>query len=183
MDVPAMNFCAIDGEGNPNASQVYQDALEALFKVSYTLKFMVKKGALQVDYAVFPLEGLWWADDPSDFVTEKKDRWKWTAMIAQPELVTEALVETAMEHVQKKEDLKGLSLMRFVSFHEGEAAQIMHLGPFSSEGPTISHIHASIDDNGWEPVGKHHEIYLSDFRRTAPEKLKTVIRQPFRRKD
>ena len=178
VDVPRMNFLMIDGEGDPNTSQTYQDAIEALFSVSYALKFMIKRSELQIDYGVLPLEGLWWTDDMSKFNAVNKDKWKWTSMVMQPEHVSKDFFETAVAQVKKKKKLIALSDMRFESYNEGKAAQIMHIGPFSDEGPTIDRLHSFIRDNNCEPKGKHHEIYLSDFRKTAPDKLKTVIRQP-----
>jgi hypothetical protein len=178
VDVPPMNFLMIDGEGDPNTSQSFKDAVETLFPLSYALKFMIKKGELAVDYGVMPLEGLWWADDMSSFSVEQKDHWKWTLMIMQPDLVTEEMVDRAMADVKKKKDPAALSLVRFESFSEGRAAQIMHIGPFSEEGPTVDKVHRFIQEQGSERTGKHHEIYLSDIRRAAPEKWKTVIRQP-----
>ncbi|MFQ5602645.1 MAG: GyrI-like domain-containing protein [bacterium] len=179
VDVPEMNFLMIDGQGDPNTSEVYQQAVEALFTVSYTLKFMIKKGETAIDYAVMPLEGLWWAEDMSQFSAENKDAWLWTAMIMQPEYVTRELFEEAKMQAAKKKDLPALPRMRFEAFHEGQAAQIMHIGPYSEEGPTIGKIHNFIREQGGKLRGKHHEIYLGDPRRTAPEKLKTVIRQAF----
>ena len=178
VDVPEMNFLMIDGEGDPNTSQAFKDAVEALFSVSYTLKFMVKKGKMAVDYGVLPLQALWWSDDMSAFSTGNKDAWKWTTMIMQPEFITPALVEEAANEVQRKKKLVSLPLLRFEAFKEGKAAQIMHIGPFSEERPTIEKVHSFIENNGSQRVGKHHEIYLSDLRRAAPEKWKTIVRQP-----
>ena len=178
VEVPSMNFLMIDGEGDPNTSQSFSDAIEALFSVSYTLKFMVKNGKTGVDYGVLPLEGLWWADDMSAFTTGNKDAWKWTLMIMQPEFITPDMVKTATEEVRRKKKLIALPLVRFEDFEEGKAAQILHIGPFSEEGPTIEKVHSFIEDNGSHRIGKHHEIYLSDTRRVAPEKWKTIVRQP-----
>jgi len=178
VDVPPMNFLMIDGRGDPNTAQEYKDAIEALYAVSYTLKFMIKKRTPQRDYVVMPLEGLWWADDMSRFDLKNKGSWSWTAMIMQPEFITEELVAQAREEVAGKKDLPALSKLRFERFHEGLAAQILHIGPYSAEGPTIEKLHSFIEEHGYEVKGKHHEIYLSDPRRVAPEKLKTVIRQP-----
>lgn len=178
VDVPEMNFLMIDGVGDPNTAQEYKDAIEALYSVSYALKFMVKKGESAIDYAVMPLEGLWWVDDMTQFSMENKDAWKWTAMIMQPEYVTEGVVNEALRQVEKKKNPSALSKIRFESFHEGLSAQIMHIGPYSAEGPTIERLHNFIKENGYELRGKHHEIYLSDPRRSAPEKMRTVIRQP-----
>ncbi len=179
VDVPMMNFLMIDGSGDPNTAQEYKDSVEALFAVSYALKFMVKKEK-GVDYGVLPLEGLWWTDDITQFSTENKDAWKWTSIIMQPEYVTEDLVRKALEEVEKKKDPLALPKIRFESFHEGLSAQTMHIGPYSAEGPTIEKLHNFIKENGYELKGKHHEIYLSDPRRSAPERMKTAIRQPMR---
>ncbi|RMD59216.1 hypothetical protein D6833_11770 [Candidatus Parcubacteria bacterium] len=180
VDVPRMKFLMIDGAGDPNVSVEYQQAVEALFTLSYTLKFRVKKST-GVDYAVMPLEGLWWTDDPSQFTMANKAIWKWTAMIMQPKHVTAEIVAEALEEVKKKKSPSSLEKVRFETYHEGLSAQIMHIGPYIAEGPTIARLHNFIWENGYEPSGKHHEIYLSDPRRTAPEKLKTVLRQPIRR--
>jgi hypothetical protein len=180
VDVPAMNFLMIDGAGDPNISSTFQEATEALFAVSYGLKFMIKKGAQQVDYGVMPLEGLWWADDMAQFSVEKKGDWKWTLMMMQPEYVTPDLFAEAVEQVKKKKNPAALPLIRFEAYTEGQAAQIMHIGPFSEEGPTVAKIHDFIVANGGKLAGKHHEIYLSDIRKAAPENWKTVIRQPFK---
>ena len=178
VEVPTMNFLRVDGEGDPNTAKSFSDAIEGLFPVSYTLKFMVKKGAMAIDYGVLPLEALWWADDMSAFSAGNKDAWKWTLMIMQPEFITDDMVGEAIEEVARKKSRPSLPLVRFESFKEGKAAQIMHIGPFSEEGPTIEKVHKFIEDNGSRKIGKHHEIYLSDIRRAAPEKWKTIVRQP-----
>jgi len=178
VDVPEMNFLMVDGEGDPNTSQAFKDAVEVLFSLSYTLKFMVKKGEMGIDYGVLPLQALWWSDDPSAFTTGNKDAWKWTVMVMQPDFITPALVGAAINEVQRKKKLESLSLVRFQAFKEGKAAQILHIGPFSEEGPTIEKVHSFIENNASQRVGKHHEIYLSDLRRAAPEKWKTIVRQP-----
>ena len=131
VEVPQMNFLMIDGEGDPNTSQTFKDAVESLFSLSYTLKFMIKKGKTGVDYGVLPLQALWWSDDMSAFITGNKDAWKWTVMIMQPEFITPALVEEATTEVQRKKKPTSLSLVRFEAFKEGKAAQILHIGPFS----------------------------------------------------
>lgn len=180
VDVPEMTFLMVDGEGDPNKSQEFKDAIEALYGVSYTLKFMVKKGKTAVDYVVPPLEGLWWADDLAVFSTGEKDKWKWTVMIMQPEYVTEDLFEKAVQQVEKKKNPPALSRIRLESYNEGLSAQVMHIGPYSEEGPTIERLHGLIKEKGYNLRGKHHEIYLSDPRRSAPEKMKTIIRQPIK---
>jgi hypothetical protein len=178
VEVPTMNFLMVDGEGDPNTSKAFHDAIEALFSLSYTVKFMVKKGELAIDYSVMPLEGLWWADDMSNFPGEEKSQWKWTAMVMQPLFVTRAMIDVAFETVQQKKHLIALSDVRFEPFDEGVCVQIMHIGPFSEEGPTIEKLHQFIDVSHRQRRGKHHEIYLSDIRKAAPAKWKTIIRQP-----
>ncbi len=178
IDVPKMNFLMIDGMGDPNKVSEFQEAIEALYSVSYTVKFMIKKGKGAVDYTVMPLEGLWWADNLNDFKALNKDKWKWTLMIMQPDFVSKDIFNKAIEQVNEKKKLAAVSKIRFESLHEGQSAQIMHIGPYSAEGPTIEKIHNFMRGKGYSFAGKHHEIYLSDPRKTAPEKLKTIIRQP-----
>jgi hypothetical protein len=178
VEVPQLNYLMIDGEGDPNTSQSFQDAIDVLYSLSYVLKFMIKRGKIGIDYGVLPLEGLWWADDMSSFSVEDKDGWKWTLMIMQPDLVTKEMVQKAIGQVRVKKNPVSLPLVRFESFEEGKVAQIMHIGAFSEEGPTVNKAHSFIEESGSQRRGKHHEIYLSDIRRTAPEKWKTIIRQP-----
>ncbi|MBI3617851.1 MAG: GyrI-like domain-containing protein, partial [Candidatus Omnitrophica bacterium] len=171
-------FIMIDGQGDPNTSKEFQEAVEALFSLSYALKFIIKKGKTGIDYGVMPLEGLWWSDDMTKFNVENKSGWKWTLMIMQPEIVTHELFDVALQQVQKKKNLDALAKLRLEAFIEGKAAQILYVGPFSEEGPEIENIHSYIKQNGYRVSGKHHEIYLSDITKTAPDKLKTIIRQP-----
>ena len=177
VDVPTMNFLMIDGQGNPNSAQAYQDAVEALYALSYAIKFMVKKGETSVDYGVMPLEGLWWTDDMADFSMDNKDIWKWTAMIMQPEWVTENLVEEARRQTAEKKALPVIHQIRFQALKEGKAAQCLHVGPYEEEPPTIKRLHEFIQDKGLKRRGKHHEIYVNDPRRTDPSRLKTIVRQ------
>ena len=181
VDVPAMNFLMIDGHGDPNTSQEFADAIEALFGVSYTAKFMIKKGDAAIDYSVMPLEGLWWVENMAEFSVEHKEDWDWTLMIMQPEYASKEILTAAMQEVQKKKNPPALSKLRYESYHEGPAAQTMYIGPYADEGPTIRNVHQFIADSGHQLQGKHHEIYLSDLRRTAPEKLKTIVRQPYKK--
>jgi len=180
INIPKMNFLMCDGEGNPGTSEEFKDAVEALFGVSYAAKFMIKRGNLAIDYGVMPLEGLWWVDDMSKFSIEKKDDWKWTIMIMQPEIVTKDHISEAIEKTKEKKDLPAIGKLRFEPFSEGKCAQIMHIGPFSEEGPTIKILHEFIIENKSELRDKHHEIYLSDIRKADPKKWKTIIRQPMK---
>ena len=177
--VPTFKFLMVDGEGDPNTSQHYAQAVEALFSVSYATKFMIKKGAQKRDYAVMPLEGLWWADDLSAFVANDRAQWKWTMMIMQPSFVPNEVIEEAVGEVRRKKNLPGLDHVRLEEFAEGLCAQVLHVGPFSEEGPTIERLHEFIDART-SRTGKHHEIYLSDIRRADPKKWKTIIRQPMK---
>lgn len=177
VDVPAMNYLMIDGAGDPNTSQVYADAVETLFAVAYAVKFMVKKGPTALDYGVMPLEGLWWAEDMTTFSTLDKSNWLWTMMIMQPAVVSDEVVLHAIADVRKKKNPAAIDRVRFEAFSEGSCAQILHIGPFSAEGPTIEKLHDFIDARG-KLRGKHHEIYLSDIRKADPAKWKTIIRQP-----
>ncbi|HWA19897.1 MAG TPA: GyrI-like domain-containing protein [Devosia sp.] len=178
VDVPKMNFLMADGMGDPNTSPEFAAAIEALYGVAYTLKFTFKRAPRPLDFVVMPLEGLWWADDMSAFLKGDRKRWKWTLMIMQPDYVSAKDVADAKVLMHDKKPDAPLDLVRLEAFHEGKSAQIMHIGPFLAEGPNIEKVHAFIASSGGKLRGKHHEIYLSDMRRTAPEKLKTIIRQP-----
>jgi hypothetical protein len=177
VDVPAFRYLMIDGAGDPNTSPHYARAVEALFSVSYTAKFMVRKGPAGIDYAVMPLEGLWWSDDMASFVENDRTKWQWTMMIHQPAFVDESLLRDAMAEVKRKKGLEAVDMLRIERFTEGPCAQTLHVGPFTEEGPTIQRVHDFIEARG-ALAGKHHEIYLSDIRRADPARWKTIIRQP-----
>ena len=179
VEVPPLKYLMVDGEGDPNTSQAYAQAVEALFSVSYTAKFMVKKGPQSLDYSVMPLEGLWWADDMAVFADNDKAKWKWTMMILQPDFLADDLIDAALVEVRRKKKLPGIDRLRLENFSEGLCAQILHIGPFCEEGPTIERLHAFIDTRS-SRIGKHHEIYLSDIRRADPKNWKTIIRHPMR---
>ncbi len=182
VDVPRMNFLMVDGKGDPNISPEYKNAMEALFPVSFKAKFLSKKENNQ-DYVVMPLEGLWWVEDMNNFSIEDKGSWKWTAMIMQPEFINKGLIKKAMEEVEIKKNPESLSKVKFEKFSERLSAQIMHLGPYgAAEAPTVEKLHDFIEKSGYKIRDKHHEIYISDVRRTKPERLKTVIRQPIEQK-
>lgn len=175
--VPAFTFLMVDGQGDPNTSAAYAEAVEALFTVSYTAKFMLKKGPAQKDYAVMPLEGLWWSDDLAAFARGERALWRWTMMIMQPAFVPVPLLVKAMAEAARKKPLPGIARLRIEKFAEGRCAQILHVGPFTTEGPTIERLHAHIEARAGLR-GRHHEIYLTDIRRADPSRWKTVIRQP-----
>jgi hypothetical protein len=175
--VPPMNFIMIDGKGDPNTSKAYRDSIDVLFSLSYTLKFAIKKED-GVDYPVMALEGLWSTPLGVPFTMAGKDTWSWTSMMMQPDCVSAEWFRRAVEMVKAKKELPALGLARLERFEEGLSAQTMHLGPYSAEEPTIKRIHAFILESGYVLRGRHHEIYLGDPRRSAPEKLRTIIRQP-----
>lgn len=178
--LPKMNFLMVDGEGAPENSTSFHQAIEALYGTAYTLKFMFKNQPRPggwFDYVVPPLEGLWWMKDDKPFDTGRPSDWRWTLMIMLPDFFTPAMVETAIGQLREKKNPPGLSRVRLEAFEEGKAVQIMHLGPYDQEGPSIAKMHAFAAENGLKIHGKHHEIYLSDPNRAAPEKMKTVLRQ------
>ena len=176
VDAPPMNFLMIDGHGDPNDNPDFQEGMDALYGMVYTIKFALKPQG--IEFVVPPSEALWWMEDISEFSLETKDRWQWTMMIMQPDEVTQEIVDAAQEELARKKDPPALSKLRYEQYHEGLSVQIMYLGAYADEGPTIARMHEFIRENGYGFNGKHHEIYLGDPRRTAPEKLKTVIRQP-----
>jgi hypothetical protein len=181
VEVPELAFLMIDGHGDPNTSNDYRDAIATLFSIAFTLKFAFKRLAGGFDYGVMPLEGLWWAGDDVDVVTTDKSTWNWTAMIMQPDEITEPMVADAVVAAARKRPVAAAEKLRLERFHEGLSAHLMYIGPYSDELPAIQTLHAFIAECECSPVGKHHEIYLGDPRRSAPEKLRTIIRQPVAR--
>ena len=182
VDVPEMQFLMVDGYGDPNVAQEYQDALEALYAMAYKIKFNSKK-QLDRDYVVPPLEGLWWAEEMATFSTARdKSQWDWTMMIMTPDWVGPAMVEGALSDVSKKKQLPSLGKLRWEVYQEGLSVQILHLGSYDDEGPVLKQLHEVwMPENVYQFNGLHHEIYLSDPRRVEPDKLKTVLRQPIRK--
>lgn len=181
VDVPPLTYLMYDGAGDPNTAPEYKQAVEALYSLSYTLKFMSKR-AFDRDYVVGPLEGLWWADDMGSFVTRQKAKWSWTMMILQPEWITADHVRAALSEVMMKKGLPGVEKARLEVLDEGLSAQILHIGSYDEEGPTLKRLHEEwLPANGLKETGKHHEIYLGDPRKVAPEKLRTLLRQPVKR--
>jgi hypothetical protein len=176
-----MQYLMIDGHGDPNTALAYAEALEALYAVAYKIKFLSKK-ELGKDYVVPPLEGLWWAEDMASFTTARdKSAWSWTMMIMQPSWISAGQFESAVQQVEAKKSLLALPQLRLEMYDEGLSIQILHIGSYDDEGPVLEEMHHQfIPEQGLEMAGKHHEIYLSDARRTPPEKLKTVLRQPVR---
>jgi hypothetical protein len=180
LNIPPLNYFMLDGHGDPNVEAGYQEAIAALYAASYTLKFSSKKN-FNKDYVVPPLEGLWWAEDMADFTTRKKDRWFWRMMIMAPDFITEVAAKTAIADAHKKKNLSALSQIRFAALDEKQAVQTLHIGSYDSEGAILKKMHEEfIPSKGLVEAGVHHEIYLSDPRKVAAEKLKTILRQPVR---
>ena len=181
VDVPPMQYLAVDGQGDPNRAPAYAEAVEALFGVAYALKF-AGRSTLGRDVVVAPLEGLWWADDPGAFTTNDRDAWNWTLLVNQPDWVDDDAVAASVDAVRAKRGATpSLGALRLRRLDEGRAVQILHVGSYADEAPTLARLHDEwMPQHGVAFNGPHHEIYLSDARRTAPEKLRTVLRQPVR---
>ncbi len=194
LEVPLMQYLMIDGRGDPNTAQEYQDAIEALYAVAYKIKFISKK-TLGKDYVVPPLEGLWGSPEMvhslesikdekgwlEQFKASNRDAWQWTMMIMQPDWITQEMFSQAFEEVRKSKNPIALDKLRLESYQEGLSVQILHIGPYADEGPILAKLHTKfLPENGYMEAGQHHEIYLSDPRKTAPEKLKTILRQPMK---
>ena len=179
VDVPEMQFLMVDGHGDPNVAQEYQDALQALYALAYKIKF-ISKQQLGHDYVVPLLEGLWWAEDMGSFTSARdKSLWDWTMMIMTPEWISGEIFGNAFEQVRHGKNPTALDKIRLESYHEGLSVQIMHIGSYDEEGPTLLKLHNEfLPESGLVENGKHHEIYLGDPRRVAPQNLKTVLRQP-----
>lgn len=178
VDVPEQQFIAIDGTGDPNTSPAYASAVEALYAVAYTLKFAGKQTA-GGDFVVAPLEGLWWSDRPERFTARDKDSWSWTMLICMPSWITKEMIEDAQRTALAKKKLPAISQLRHLTLHEGPSAQLLHIGSYDDEAPALHQLHHDyLDAHGLRATGPHHEIYLSDPRKTAPEKMRTILRQP-----
>lgn len=179
LDVPDLQYLMVDGHGDPNSSPAYTAALEALYPVAYKLKFASKR-ELGRDYVVPPLEGLWWADDMTSFTDARdKSQWDWTMMLLVPDWIDRDLFDAAVAVVASKNPPARLDDVRLETLSEGRCVQTLHIGSFDDEAPVLAHLHDRfIPEHGLRMTGKHHEIYFSDFRRVAPEKLRTILRQP-----
>ena len=179
VEIPSMQYLMIDGSGAIEGKE-FKTAIETLFSISFKAKF-ISKETLKFDYAVMPLEGLWWADDMNDFISNKKENWKWTLMIMQPDIITNEIINSAIQVIRKKK-LELSDNVKLQPYTEGKSVQMMHIGPFSEEHANIMKMHKLIEENEGKfdgKINKHHEIYLSDFRKVDPMKMKTILRQPF----
>ena len=182
VDVPELQYLMIDGQGDPNTSPAFSKAIESLYPVAYALKFASKR-ELGRDYVVPPLEGLWWADDMSAFTTAPdRSQWRWTLMIMTPDWIDRDLFNVAVETVRAKTGAPRLDELRLETLAEGLCVQTLHVGPFADEADVLARLHDEfIPQNGLSLAGTHHEIYFSDFRKVAPSRLRTILRQPVTR--
>jgi hypothetical protein len=182
VEVPPLTYLMVDGHGDPNTAPAYAEAVEALYALAYRIKF-ISKAELERDYAVPPLEGLWWAEDHRSFTTGlDKSKWDWTMMILLPAWIAPEIYERALDEVRRKKPLPGLATIRMERYEEGLAAQILHIGSYADEAPALARLHQEwLPQHGYVESGKHHEIYLSDPRRVEAAKLRTVLRQPVRK--
>lgn len=184
IEVPAFKYIMLDGQGYPGTELSFQEKVQALYALAYTIKFSLKQAPKDsLNFTVPPLSGLYCADDCRSFRDEsRKNEWKWTVMILMPDRITNETFEQTRNEVIKKKKLPHLQDVVFQVYKEGLCAQVMHIGPYSEEAPTIDKLHAFFQEKGYTFNGRHHEIYLSDPRRCEPQKMKTIIRQPIVRK-
>ncbi len=178
IDVPDMKFFMIDGKGDPNTSQEFKDAIATLYPLSYGVKMPFKKKHTDKDYVVPPLEGLWYMENMAEFRMDNKQSWQWTLMMRVPDFIPDSDASDAIDVVKAKKNPPSIEKIRFEHFQEAKCVQIMYVGPFDAEPPTITKMHEWAKDQGYHLRGKHHEIYLSDLRRVEAERLKTILRQP-----
>jgi len=177
LTVPPVAYLMVDGAGDPRTVPAYPDAVGTLYAVSYGLRALAKAAGLE-PWPVMPLEGLWWTDDPTRFSLDRRDEWRWTAMIAQPPVVTAESVADAVAAAVRKGRAPAAAGLRLEVLDEGDCVQVMHHGPYAEEAPTVAGLHAAVADAGLTLRGRHHEVYLTDPGRVAPEKLRTILRQP-----
>ncbi len=181
--IPAMLYLVVEGVGNPNTSKAFQEAIQALYTAAYTMKFGAKAAGV-ADWKITPLEALWWSTSgrdlsDADFSVTTPGEMAWEALLMQPSIVTAEMLERARtEAARKKKDIPALAKVRLETWAEGLCVQTMYVGPYAGERATIEMMHTWMAANGYRSRGRHHELYLSDPNRTAPEKLKTILRIP-----
>lgn len=177
VDIPELQFLKINGHGDPDAAEFAQ-AVEALYGLYYTIKFARKKAGVGPEYSSGPLEGLWWMENQEGFDVTKRDDWSWRLLLWVPDKISSEDLTSAKQELSKKKQNERITIVTLERFREGKAAQILHLGSYAEEGPTVEKLHRFIKENGRSLRGHHHEIYLGDPRRVAPNKLRTIIRHP-----
>ncbi len=178
VDVPALKYLMIDGMGDPNTVPAFQVSIETLFSVAFTMKFSAKKAGVGPEYTVPPLSGLWWCQGMEGFDPDKRELWRWTLMMAQPPHIENEMVLSAVSQLAGKGKQGLWEQIRLETLHEGLSVQTLYIGPYCEEAPTIAAMHRFVMENGYSLRGRHHEIYLSDPRRSTPGKLKTILRHP-----
>jgi hypothetical protein len=178
VDIPRMKFLMVDGSGHPDGNPLFQQGMEALFGVAYTLKFSSKLGPQKLDWTMMPPEGVWWVEGSECFEKADKSAWRWTLMIAQPDAVTSGMVREAKKKLKERKNPALVDEVRLESLRKERCVQILHIGPYNAEQPAIEKLLAFAAENGYKVAGRHREIYFSDPKRTKPEKLKTIIRLP-----
>ena len=182
VQVPPLTYLLADGRGDPNTSPVYQEAVTALFTLAYKVKFLSKR-ELGHDYVVMPLEGLWWSEDLAMFTSSRdKSRWSWTLMNLVPDWITAEHLDAVRAALARSAGAASLGRVRLERYEEGLSVQTLHVGPFDDEGPVLEAMHHEfLPAHALRMTGRHHEIYLSDPRRTDPSRLRTILRQPVAR--
>lgn len=170
---PKSYYIGLDGKGDPNNNEEYQNIVGALYKMAYSIKMDYKKKDL--DFVVMPLSGLWWSENLKDFIEGAKDKWMWTMMIQVPEFITKEIVEEMKNKLKNESNY--IANIKFIEVEETEAFETLYIGAYKDEGDTIKKLHKTIRESGYKLSGKHEEIYLSDPRRVEESKLKTIIRQ------
>ena len=179
--LPALKYLIIAGRGDPAKGKEFQEAAQALYTMVYTLKFSGKPGSRRRQMPVLPLDALWWMPGHKGFAANApRSAWRWRAMLAVPGFVTEAMVAKVCKDVLAKKPMPMVRRVRLKTWKEGLCAQVLHVGPYAAERLTIERLHEFIREDGYRPTGRHHEIYLSDPRRTSQKNLKTILRQPMR---
>lgn len=186
IQVPECKFLMVDGAGDPNGNPEFERAMQTLYGIIYTLKMgwkfeKITRPRGYADFTAPPPEALWWMADGSTFDVTRKANWRWTQLMMTPDFMTAEMANLAADEVRSKKGEDAIAPFRLERWEEGACVQIMHLGPYDAERPTIEKMHSFARGQGYELHGKHHEIYLSDPRRVAPEKVKTILRQPVRK--
>ncbi|NKQ55889.1 hypothetical protein HFP15_23720 [Amycolatopsis sp. K13G38] len=180
VNVPELGFVVVAGSGAPEGAE-FAAAIQALYAVSYGAHFLLKKQVGQAPH-VMPLEALWWVDDMSEgqasFLNTDRGLWHWQAMIMQPDPIEAGIVATAIAQAREKKASPALDQLVYQRWSEGRCAQLLHIGPYAEEAASIARLHEAIADAGYRVRGHHHEIYLGDPRRSAPDKLRTILRHP-----
>jgi hypothetical protein len=176
--VPKMRFAMVDGQGDPNTSKDFHDAIGALYGTVYGLKFARKKANIEPDFTIGTLEGLWWNETGLKYAMGNKADWFWTVMIWLPDEVEQGEFDEFISELKQKKPNPALGKVRLEDYSEGLAVQILHIGPYDTEADSIELMTKFAAEQGYTQSGKHHEIYLSDPRRVPPEKYRTIVRHP-----